>query len=206
MEFQISRFASFDSLRYYFNVSNSYVLNKLKLVLLPVQHKGSWKRRRNEAVTPAEFLPPRDDVYAPDLYIPCMAFITYVLVVGFILGAGHRFTPEILGVTASTGLATIFLELAVLKLALYVTQSSASALPSLDLIAYCGYKFVPAVLAIIAGALFGTFAYTATALILGAFMAIFLVRIVPVHHISSVAPRSTASRSIHDLDLTVYIL
>lgn len=35
---------------------------------------------------------PRFDVNAPDLYIPAMAFITYVLVAGLALGTQNRYT------------------------------------------------------------------------------------------------------------------
>ena len=34
--------------------------------------------------------PAREDVNAPDLYIPLMAFITYVLMSGFVLGTQGR--------------------------------------------------------------------------------------------------------------------
>ena len=36
---------------------------------------------------------PRVDVNAPDLYIPAMAFITYVLVAGLALGTQNRWSP-----------------------------------------------------------------------------------------------------------------
>lgn len=36
-------FASLDALRYYFCVNNSYVKNKLKLILFPFTH-NNWKR------------------------------------------------------------------------------------------------------------------------------------------------------------------
>lgn len=35
---------------------------------------------------------PRFDVNAPDLYIPAMGFITYVLVAGLALGTQNRYT------------------------------------------------------------------------------------------------------------------
>ncbi|VDK42848.1 unnamed protein product [Anisakis simplex] len=39
-------------------------------------------------------VPPRYDVNAPDLYIPVMAFISYILLCGFVLGIQQRFSPE----------------------------------------------------------------------------------------------------------------
>lgn len=35
---------------------------------------------------------PRYDVNAPDLYIPAMAILTYVLISGFALGTQHRYS------------------------------------------------------------------------------------------------------------------
>lgn len=32
------------------------------------------------------FLPPKDDINAPDLYIPVMSFVTYIITVSFMLG------------------------------------------------------------------------------------------------------------------------
>lgn len=39
---------------------------------------------------------PMIDENAPDLYIPLMAFITYVLVTGYAKGTSSSFTPEVL--------------------------------------------------------------------------------------------------------------
>ena len=72
-------------LKHYFNVSNSYVLHKLRLVLFPWRHKP-WSRAHrqsnnggaysgspeagNSSKSAEGYLPPRDDVNSPDLYIP----------------------------------------------------------------------------------------------------------------------------------------
>ncbi len=37
---------------------------------------------------------PKFDVNAPDLYIPSMAYVTYVLVVGCVLGVRDAFSPD----------------------------------------------------------------------------------------------------------------
>lgn len=39
---------------------------------------------------------PMLDENAPDLYIPLMAFITYILVTGYAKGTKNSFTPEVL--------------------------------------------------------------------------------------------------------------
>jgi hypothetical protein len=54
----------------HFNVNNSYVIRKLRIVLFPWIHKqwGRKSHRTDAGVT--EYQPPRDDVNSPDLYIP----------------------------------------------------------------------------------------------------------------------------------------
>ena len=56
---------------------------------------------------------PKKDVNAPDLYIPLMSFITYVLLVGYCKGASNKFTPEVLiqAVTRCLALQVYFLVL-----------------------------------------------------------------------------------------------
>jgi hypothetical protein len=66
------RFINTSSLKPYFNVSTAYVLRKLQLLLFPWRHKP-WSRQmqRNEVSAPVEgYKTPREDVNAPDLYIP----------------------------------------------------------------------------------------------------------------------------------------
>jgi protein transport protein YIF1 len=72
VEQNLLRFINTRSLKPYFNVSTSYVLRKLQLLLFPWRHKP-WSRqlRRNEVSGAMEgYKPPREDVNAPDLYIP----------------------------------------------------------------------------------------------------------------------------------------
>ena len=38
----------------------------------------------------SELVQPRDDINTPDLYIPFMAFVTYILLAGAILGIQNR--------------------------------------------------------------------------------------------------------------------
>lgn len=59
-------------LKHQFNVSNFYVLRKLRLVLFPWRHRP-WSRkvRRSEVNGQSEgWQPPREDINSPDLYIP----------------------------------------------------------------------------------------------------------------------------------------
>lgn len=87
------------------------------------------------------YLPPRDDLNSPDMYIPMMALITYILLSTVLAGIRGSFHPEILGSITSTALAVIIFEIIVLKLAMYMLSISNDS-QLLDLVAYSGYKFV----------------------------------------------------------------
>ena len=162
-------------LRYYFDVSNAYVLAKLKILLLPYRHASF--ERQSVAVAGGAYAPkpPCEDPNAPDLYLPLMSYVTYILVAGFYSGADGRFTPEVLASTASSGLVIVCLEVIMIKLALYLTQAANTAAPALDLAAISGYKFVGAVVVVLFKAFLGLAAgYVAIALAganIGTFMA-----------------------------------
>ena len=58
--------------KHHFNVSNSYVLHKLRILVFPWRHRP-WSRKvkRSEANGQNEgWQAPREDINSPDLYIP----------------------------------------------------------------------------------------------------------------------------------------
>ena len=74
----------------YFDVDNQYVLKKLLIILFPFTVRGEdgWKRKNgasydfsNEEEYNAT-RSPRNDEQAPDLYIPLMAHITFIIICG----------------------------------------------------------------------------------------------------------------------------
>ena len=125
-----------NSLKYYFAVDTGYVLKKLLLLFFPFAQKD-WlpKYNSNEPVAP------RDDVNVPDLYIPCMAFVTYILAAGSIFGLKNAFSPEKLGMQASYALFWLILEVAICLMILYL-MNIRNTLGFFHLISYCSYKFV----------------------------------------------------------------
>jgi hypothetical protein len=132
-------------------VSNAYVLRKLLLVLFPWRHKP-WSRQisHNEpsgSGSSASFLPPRDDINSPDIYIPVMAFTTYVLLSTMIAGLNGKFKPELLGITFSNASVIIILELVLLWLGRYFLNINSES-QVYDLVAYSGYKFVGVIVTI----------------------------------------------------------
>lgn len=87
------------------------------------------------------FLPPRDDLNSPDMYIPVMALVTYILLSAMLAGFRGNFHPELLGSTTTTAIAVIVFEILCLKLAMYILSINNDS-QLLDLVAYSGYKFV----------------------------------------------------------------
>ncbi|MCP9262686.1 Protein YIF1A [Dirofilaria immitis] len=86
-------------------------------------------------------VPPRSDVNAPDLYIPLMAYVTYILISGFVLGTQKRFTPEQLGIITTNALAYLIFENLIITITRYIMNISES-LTFWHSLAYSGYKFV----------------------------------------------------------------
>jgi len=121
-----------------------------------------------------EPIQPRFELNAPDLYIPTMAYLTYVLVAGFALGTQDRFTPESLGIQASSALAWTILEVLFYLVCFYILNIT-TTLSTIDILAFSGYKFVGIIPAVLASLLFFKMGYL---LVLGYFglgLAYFLV-------------------------------
>nr|XP_060614289.1 protein YIF1A [Anolis sagrei ordinatus] len=153
MHKEIHRFMSINNLKYFFAVDTTYVMKKLALLVFPYMHQN-WEVRYHRDVP----LTPRQDVNAPDLYIPSMAFITYILLAGMALGLQKRFSPEVLGMCASTAFVWVVIEVLALLLGLYLATVQ-SDLGTFDLLAYCGYKYVGMILAVMGGLIFGSNGY-----------------------------------------------
>lgn len=137
---------SVGALKHYFNVTTSYVVRKLVLVLFPWRHKP-WSRQQRSTGAPGAqdqgyyFLPPREDVNSPDMYIPVMAFVTYILISTLLAGLRGQFHPEVMGSTFGYGLFVVLAEIAILKLGTQILSITSES-QLLDLVAYSGYKFV----------------------------------------------------------------
>jgi len=171
---RMSSWLSLEPFKYYFNVNNSFVLQKLKILACPFLHK-SWKRQTVRQDELEFFCPPRDDVNAPDLYVPLMAFVTYILAVAFIMGANGQFSPELLGNLASRGIAALFFEVIVIRTGFYFFDNVVEV-SLLDLLAYSGYSFVLITANVLLGNLFGSLVYYVSWLVASLFMGTFIVR------------------------------
>ncbi|CAI9098810.1 OLC1v1035519C1 [Oldenlandia corymbosa var. corymbosa] len=135
--------------QYYFQVNDEYVKNKVKMILFPFLHKGHWIRAREVVGRDFTYKPAIYDINAPDLYIPLMAFGTYVVLSGFFLGTQGKFSPEALGVQLSTAILCWLLQILLLGATLHTLGGGAGIgvggeVPLLDLVAYGGYTFIAA--------------------------------------------------------------
>lgn len=83
---------------------------------------------------------PREDMNAPDLYVPLMAFITYLLLYGLVRGiTGSPFSPDYLIQALWRCSILQAVEVLAMRFGLGMMQVS---LPFLDLVSYTGYKYV----------------------------------------------------------------
>ncbi|XP_050526558.1 protein YIF1A isoform X2 [Daktulosphaira vitifoliae] len=139
----------------YFAVDTRYVISKLVLLLFPfartdwsiiLESRGDTNSHQRAG--------PKTDINAPDLYIPTVSFVTYLLFLGLILGKHGQFSPELLSVYASRALAWEVFLVAIEVFVLYVTNVH-SSLKTLDLTSYSGYKYFGIVLCVPVGLLFG---------------------------------------------------
>ena len=96
------------------------------------------------------FLPPREDINSPDMYIPVMAFVTYILLSTLLAGLRGAFHPELLGLTATTAFVVVIIEILALKLGCYLLSITNES-QLLDLVAYSGYKFVGIIVTLVLG-------------------------------------------------------
>lgn len=212
-------------LNYYFKVSNSYVFRKIGLILFPYGNKN-WNRLTTSdpsantvggggsvggtvgvaspvpganMASSISFAPPSFDVNAPDLYIPLMSFITYILLWSSFQGLKGDFHPQLFGYLASQTLACSFIDILIFKIGLYVLNCSTQS--SLwDLIAFSGYKYVSIIMILCWRHLIGGHwaIYYGVVLIFTANLALFLMRSLKFLVLPSAdsVTSSTASNSI----------
>lgn len=117
----------------------------------------NWNRAVQRTDGPGQavrFRPPREDLNAPDLYIPAMSVVTYVLLYGLVLGTQNRFHPERLYYMAIKSLTILLFELAMLKVGGFVLNIS-HEFAIFDFLAILGYGFVGVIVVLLASLLLG---------------------------------------------------
>jgi hypothetical protein len=98
------------------------------------------------------YLPPREDINSPDMYIPMMALVTYIVLSTLLAGLRGAFHPELLGYTATTAISVMLLEILMIKAGTFILNISSSS-QLLDLVAYSGYKFVGVIISLLLSSL-----------------------------------------------------
>ncbi|XP_062407865.1 protein YIF1B isoform X1 [Sardina pilchardus] len=184
----LDRFIPISKLKYYFAVDTIYVGKKLGLLVFPYMHEN-WEVSYQQDTPVA----PRFDINAPDLYIPVMGFITYVLVAGLALGTQNRFTPEILGMQASSALVWLIIEVLATLLSLYLVTVNTD-LTTIDLVAFSGYKYVGMIVGVVAGLLFGRTGYYLTLLWCCVSIFVFMIRTLRLKILSEAAAEGVLVR------------
>lgn len=104
-----------------------------------------------------------------------MAYITYILVAGLVLGMQSRFSPEQIGIQASSALAWSIVEIAIYTATLYITNIR-TTLKTFDLLAYSGYKYVGIIISIFLSLIFAKSGYYIGITYCSLALAFFLVR------------------------------
>lgn len=129
---------SLDGLKPFFDVDHKYVLFKLKNIFFP------FLKEKNDENGDKKY-----SIENPDLYIPVMSFVTYVLLIGFYSAIQNDkiFDPQILGKIASKNFFIIFLEVCALKLVLFIF--SKIQISFFECLCYIGYKIVLLVILVV---------------------------------------------------------
>ncbi|UYI26852.1 protein transport protein Yif1 [Encephalitozoon cuniculi] len=111
--------------RTYFDIDNTFVLKKLVLILFPFNNK--------------EWTGDDEGMARPELYVPAMSFISYILLRALYLGLEGMFSPERLGIVFTR---LFFLEAVCIALTRISGYFVDVGLSTLDVVAYSGYKYV----------------------------------------------------------------
>lgn len=175
---------NWNALKYYFEVDNRYVLTKLRtIVFSAVLPNKRWKRVEIDGTTKLDgqepqyakkFLTPSLDENAPDLYLPLMSFVTYIIVCSYIKGTNGKFTPEVLTQVMYSCLGFQIFEVMLIRCGLYVLQVQQA--PLLDLTANTGYKYVGLCINMVVGMVLGRWVYRIAMLWTGSMTSYFMLK------------------------------
>mmetsp|Transcript_16093 Transcript_16093/g.48203 ORF Transcript_16093/g.48203 Transcript_16093/m.48203 type:complete len:358 (-) Transcript_16093:1579-2652(-) len=168
-------FLSTDVMHYFFNLNSEYVRHKLLMLVAPFLRRWNYARVLEQISGGHKYLPPRQDVNAPDLYIPLMAAGTYCILMCLEAAQRHAFKPDLMTSAVSTASVAWFINAVILKLLLHL-MGIPSAIPFLEVVAYAGYAFVHVCITTILGAAFGRLTWYVMWGYGSLCMAIFIVR------------------------------
>ena len=124
---------SLEGLKPYFQIDNRYVLIKLRYLFLPFLKDKSVNNNELQFKYNIEY---------PDLYLPIMSFITYVLSISFMTAIKNpkNFTPQTLGRMLSKDFSLYIINACFVKLLMFIFLNN--PLSFTDICSIVGYKFV----------------------------------------------------------------
>ncbi|GMH43069.1 hypothetical protein BSKO_10991 [Bryopsis sp. KO-2023] len=134
-------FLSGSALNYHFAISKEYVRTKVLMVLAPYLGRWNYSRVPEQIPGGPKYRPPRADVNCPDLYIPLMAFFTYILMASIPKVQSNEFTPEVMYTKAYRGLVGWACHAIVIK-GVVMAMSLPSSISMVESACYSGYVFV----------------------------------------------------------------
>lgn len=103
---------------------------------------------------PTQYDLPSFDQNAPDLYLPLMTLITYVLLSAVLYGTAGQFNPEVIPDVTTKCFVTQILEVLAIRFGFYLMQAPVALL---DLFSYTGYKYLGLCLNLLVGLLVSHF-------------------------------------------------
>ena len=102
------------------------------------------------------FALPSADENAPDLYLPSMTLITYVLLCALCYGTAGKFSPEVLPDVTTKCFVTQIMEVLAIRFGFYMMQAP---IAFLDLFSYTGYKYLGLCVNMLAGLALANFGF-----------------------------------------------
>jgi len=155
----ISDYIFTSTIRSYFDINNKYVLKKLLKIVFPFAKSDpnlsttSGFDQSDYGMSTGSEDHHMKRLLSPDLYIPLMALMTFILVVCLARGIGQEFRPELISNYTINCLLFAILEMLLYKFILLIVR--VKTLSSLDLIAFLNYKFVGLCVILVANLIFG---------------------------------------------------
>ncbi|ODV97750.1 hypothetical protein PACTADRAFT_30304, partial [Pachysolen tannophilus NRRL Y-2460] len=171
----VSNYIPKEDIKKYFQINNSYVFKKLMLLLFPFRNKQWARLPMTTSENKQVYSSPIEDINAPDLYIPLMGFITFILIRSIVIGVEGEFDPQILSLLFSKDIAIYILDVVILWFGFFVFN--VQDYKYFDILSYTGYKFVPiSVLVLIKEILGGRFIFYLSFIYLLISYGFFLIR------------------------------
>jgi len=131
--------------RYYFSVDDTYCWKKLRMLLCPYVHRGAWARTGSQVESGFAYHPPRNDIHAPDLYLPLMGMLSYAACRAATSSDGP--SPSAVHGALSRAILAWLIKAAILIGC--ARSRGLSSTPSLEIIAHAGYPLIHSAMSVL---------------------------------------------------------